>query len=102
MNWLIPEDVCIGGPVDWSDLLFIFGPIGAVILLLVCGERAVALRRRKTRTRWMTPVPKPTTREVKEHAVAVEDIEKKAAEAGPHVETSPVTDDEIDEWARGE
>jgi hypothetical protein len=106
MTWIIPEDVCNGTPgaaMDWSELLFILGPIGAVILLLVCGERAVAWRRRrKSRTRWVPPITAPTKREVKDLAAAVEDIETKAAEAGPHVETTPVTDDEIDEWARGE
>ena len=50
MSWVIPEDVCNGTPaaaMDWSELLFTVLPIGAVVLLLVCAERAVAWRRRK-------------------------------------------------------
>ncbi len=49
MSWIIPEDVCNGTPgaVDWSELLYILGPIGVLVLLLVCVERAVAWRRRK-------------------------------------------------------
>ena len=106
MNWLIPEDVCNGTPVelmDWSELPLVLGPIGAVILLLIGGERYLKWHRRKSRTRWMAPVPKPTTREIKAHADKVLDLETRAAEV-PHTETKPedVSDEEIDEWARGD
>jgi len=102
---MIPEDLCAIDWSTWADFLPVLGPLGALVLAVIGVELWRKRRKRSTSVRWASrpiKVEHPTDREVKAHDEAVEDLESKATEAGPHVEASPVTDEEIDDWARGE